>query len=156
MRNMFGVWANRLNLLVSGWGICVAYLAINLSVGSLAGFAPSSRSASPPAPGACIAVLAWFVITHADLGSVPPDAPQGAGLWAAALAGVTIIAAGPLNWGTSADYARYLPSSTSPRSVAGWTALGVLAGTAVEMTDPQQAPSPRSPAQWSPHWSTAH
>ena len=36
MRALFGVRANRVNVVVSGWGVCVGYGAINLSVGSLA------------------------------------------------------------------------------------------------------------------------
>ena len=186
MRSMFGVRGNRANLLVTGWGICVAYVAINLCVGSLAGFAlvdqlgiaigTAGQLVVVLAVAAAIltisvvghaliarlsgvltvvltgaiAVLAVFVLQHADLGYAPAHAPQGAELWAAALAGITIIASGPLSWGTAADYARYLPASTAPRAVAGWTALGgflpatvlgglgVLAGTAVDMTDPQQ------------------
>ena len=39
MRAMFGVRANRLNVAISAWGLGVAYEAINLSVGALAGFA---------------------------------------------------------------------------------------------------------------------
>jgi purine-cytosine permease-like protein len=65
------------------------------------------------------------------------------------LAGITIIASSPLSWGISADYARYLPADTSRLAVAGWTAfggfvpavllgsIGVLAGSLVDMTDPQ-------------------
>jgi nucleobase:cation symporter-1, NCS1 family len=98
---------------------------------------------------ASCAILAVFVIQGADVHYVPAGAPRGSALWAAALAGLTIIASGPLSWGSGADYARYLPESTSPRSTAVWTALGgfvpavllgalgVLAGTAVDMTDPQ-------------------
>ena len=94
-------------------------------------------------------ILAVFVVQHADLHYAPTSAPHGSALWAAALAGVTIIASGPLSWGSGADYARYLPETTSPRATAAWTALGgfapavllgalgVLAGTAVDMTDPQ-------------------
>ena len=36
MRALFGVRANRVNVVLSGWGVCVGYGAINLSVGSLA------------------------------------------------------------------------------------------------------------------------
>ena len=36
MRALFGVRANRINVVLSGWGVCVGYGAINLSVGSLA------------------------------------------------------------------------------------------------------------------------
>jgi purine-cytosine permease-like protein len=78
-------------------------------------------------------------------------APHGAALWAAMLAGVTIVASGPLSWSTSADYARYLPAATPAWSIALWTGLGgflpsvalsligILAGTAVDMSDPQSA-----------------
>ena len=36
MRALFGPRANRVNVILSGWGVCVGYGAINLSVGSLA------------------------------------------------------------------------------------------------------------------------
>ncbi len=36
MRALFGVRANRFNVVLSGWGVCVGYGAINLAVGSLA------------------------------------------------------------------------------------------------------------------------
>jgi nucleobase:cation symporter-1, NCS1 family len=99
----------------------------------------------------CSVVLGIFVVTHAHFNYEPSAAfaVHGAKLWAAIAVGVTLIASSPLSWGTSADYARYLPQSTSPRSVALWTtlggllpalllgALGVLAGTVVNMTDPQ-------------------
>jgi nucleobase:cation symporter-1, NCS1 family len=184
-RSMFGVRGNRVNVAIAGWVIAVSYEAINLIVGSLAGFAfveqiglPAStpvkllivvatavvtlaisvyghativRVSSWFAGGlvACCALLAVFVVQHANLHYVPKEAPHGTALWAAAFAGLTIIASGPLSWGSGADYARYLPESTSPRSTAAWTALGgflpavllgalgVLAGTAVDMTDPQ-------------------
>jgi nucleobase:cation symporter-1, NCS1 family len=184
-RSMFGVRGNRVNVAIAGWVIAVSYEAINLIVGSLAGFAfveqiglPASapvkllivvatavvtlaisvyghativRVSSWFAGGlvACCAILAVFVVQHANLHYLPKDAPHGSALWAAAFAGLTIIASGPLSWGSGADYARYLPESTSPRSTAAWTALGgflpavllgslgVLAGTAVDMTDPQ-------------------
>ncbi len=97
----------------------------------------------------CVAVLAAYLAPHINLHFVPPAGPHGAGLIAAALGGVTIIASGPLSWGTGADYARYLPAGTSPASIIAWTALGgfvpslllgtlgVLAGTAVDMANPQ-------------------
>ena len=77
------------------------------------------------------------------------SAVHGAELWATLSVGFTLIASAPLSWGTGADYSRYLPADTSPRAVAWWTAigglcpavllagLGVLAGTVVDMTDPQ-------------------
>jgi len=102
------------------------------------------------------AVLAVFVVQHANFANplahaAVRAAPQGAGLWAAMLAGVTIVASGPLSWSTSGDYARYLPASTPAASIALWTGLGgflpsvalnfvgMLAGTAVDMNDPQTA-----------------
>jgi len=184
-RSMFGVRGNRVNVAIVGWVIAVSYEAINLIVGSLAGFAfidqIGLRATTPVkliivtatavvtlaisvyghativrvsswfAVGlvACCAVLAVFVIQAADVHYAPTSAPHGTALWAAAFAGLTIIASGPLSWGSGADYARYLPETTSPRSTAAWTALGgfapavllgalgVLAGTAVDMTDPQ-------------------
>jgi len=98
---------------------------------------------------ACVAVLAAYLAPHINLHFVPPAGLHGAGLIAAALGGITIIASGPLSWGTAADYARYLPAETSSARIILWTvlggfmpslllgALGVLAGTTVDMGDPQ-------------------
>ena len=70
-------------------------------------------------------------------------------MWAALAAGVALTAATSLSWNVSPDYARYLPADTSPRAVGTWTALGgfipsvalgavgVLAGTVVDMNDAQ-------------------
>jgi nucleobase:cation symporter-1, NCS1 family len=130
--------------------IVIATAVVTLAI-SVYGHATIVRVSSWFAIGlvACCAVLACFVIAHADLHYVPTHAPHGTALWAAACVGLTIIASGPLSWGSGADYARYLPETTSPRATAAWTALGgfapavllgslgVLAGTAVDMTDPQ-------------------
>ncbi len=106
-----------------------------------------------------IALLAVFIAPHVVLHVDPAHALHGAALWGAALAGLTIIASGPLSWGSAADYARYLPSATPPLAVASWTAIGgflpcavlgligALAATAVDMTDPQI-----SFAGILPHW----
>jgi purine-cytosine permease-like protein len=186
-RAMFGVRGNRVNVAVVGWGIAVAYEAINLSVGSLAGFALLGTlgiAATVPAKlaiilvtaivtlgisvyghativrlsgpfaimlGLCVAVLACFLAPHVNWRFVPAGAPHGKALLAAAMGGISVIASGPLSWGTGADYARYLPASTRPRDVIFWVALGgfvpsillgwlgVLAGTCLDMTDPQAA-----------------
>lgn len=96
------------------------------------------------------AVVAVGVFRHADLGYAPAEPLAGRDLWATLLAGVTLIAAGPLSYTTSADFSRYLPRTASPRAVAGWTAcgaivssvlvcsLGAAAATAVDMSDPQR------------------
>ncbi len=186
-RAMFGVRGNRAFNVVLGWGVGVAYEAINLSIAALAGFAVVQQWAGPAGTavrwaivlGTALATftisvyghativrlsgyvtwlllggicaLAYFVLRHADLGYQTPAqyAVHGSALWAVAAAGFTIIASAPLSWGTGADYARYLPADTSHRAVLGWTAaggflpavvlgaVGVLAGTVVDMTDPQ-------------------
>ena len=186
-RAMFGVRGNRVYNIVLGWGVGVAYEAINLSIGALAGFAlvrqwgghanttvevvvvlgtalitftisVYGHATIVKLSGwftwillACIAVLGYDVLRHAEWGYRPPAAyaVHGGALWAVAAAGFTIIASSPLSWGTGADYARYLPADASIRAVVGWTTLGgflpavslgglgVLAGTVVDMTNPQ-------------------
>jgi purine-cytosine permease-like protein len=185
MRAMFGIRGNRINAAVTGWVIAVAYEAINLAVGALAGFAllgtlgikatvlwklaivigtaivtlaisvyghatiVKLSGLFTAALTACVILLAVFIAPHVNLHFVPAGAPHGAALLAAAFAGLTIIASGPLSWGTGADYARYLPEKTSARAITAYVALGgfipavllgtlgVLAGTAVDMTNPQ-------------------
>ena len=185
MRAMFGIRGNRVVVAVTGWIISVAYEAINLSLGALAGFALLESIGIHPATvwklavvlvtaivtfaisiyghativrlsgpfsialTVSVAILAAFVLPQVNLHFVPQGAPHGLALMAALFTGLTIISSGPLSWGTSSDYARYLPPSTSWRAVASWTALGgflpsvllgilgVLAGTAIDMTDPQ-------------------
>ena len=199
-RAMYGVRGNRITNLIIGWIIGVAYEAINLSVGALAGFALVDQFAGHSNLAtkiaivvvtaiitfvisvyghativklsgwftwillACIVVLAVFVVVHANFGYVTPAkyAVHGAALWAVAAIGVSIIASAPLSWGTGADYARYLPPTTSKKAVMWWTALGgfapavilgivgALAGTVVDMTDPQSSLSRLLPAWFYP------
>ena len=113
---------------------------------------------------ACILVLAVFVVQHANFGYQTPakEAVHGPALWAVAAIGFSIIASAPLSWGTGADYARYLPAATSLRAVMWWTALGgfapavllgvlgAMAGTVVDMTDPQSSLSALLPAWFYP------
>ena len=98
---------------------------------------------------AAFAVVAVSVLRHTDFSYAPPESLTGTDLWAVLLAGLTLIGSGPLSYTTSADFSRYLPRTTSARSIIGWTALGgfvpgvvvsslgALAATAVDMTDPQ-------------------
>ncbi|MFI1657498.1 purine-cytosine permease family protein [Streptomyces sp. NPDC020472] len=96
-------------------------------------------------------VVALSVFRHADFSYTPAAPLTGVGLWAVIIAGVTMVASGPLSYTTSADFSRYLPRTASPKAIAGWTALGAFvpsvvvgslgafAATAVDMTDPQDA-----------------
>lgn len=187
-RSMFGVLGNRVYTGVFNWPTFIAYEAINLCLGSLAGFALADHlgvRTDRPARivvvvltaaitlvisvyghativrmsgfftallGVGMVVLAVCVVRHAEWGR--PGAAHGlhgGALWATMIAGVTIIGSSPLSWGISADYARYLPPETSRFAVAGWTALGgfvpsvvlgaigVVAGSAVDMSDPQHS-----------------
>ncbi|MCT4357529.1 cytosine permease [Streptomyces sp. Je 1-79] len=100
---------------------------------------------------AAFGVVAYAVLLHADFGYAPEGSLSGVDLWATLLAGVTVIASGPLSYTTSADFSRYLPRTASSGAIVGWTALGgflpsvgvcslgALAATAVDMTDPQTA-----------------
>ncbi|MFD7444762.1 purine-cytosine permease family protein [Streptomyces sp. NPDC059909] len=98
---------------------------------------------------AAFAVVAFHVLGHTDFGYRPAEPLTGTDLWGTLVAGVTLIASGPLSYTTSADFSRYLPRATSAKAVVGWTAfgsflpsvivcsLGAFAATAVDMTDPQ-------------------
>lgn len=188
-RSMFGVVGNRVNMALFNWPLFIAYEAVNLALGALAGFALADQlgmATNTPAQILIVAVtaavtvtisvyghativrmsglftavlaivmvaLGAFVVASADWSYLPPAefAPTGWAVWATMTAGVTVIASAPLSWGISADYARYLPADTSRLRVAAWTALGgfvpavllgttgVLAGTVIDMTDPQTA-----------------
>lgn len=96
----------------------------------------------------CLLLVGAFVASRAHFGSYTPQGASSAPL-SAVLIGFTVIASGPLSWLTGADYSRYLPQRTSRTAVAGWTMtggflaavllgfIGILAGTAVDMSDPQ-------------------
>lgn len=90
-----------------------------------------------------------FVFVGADYTFTQPEPLTGSALWATMLAGITLIAAGPLSYTISSDFARYLPKDTKPIAVTAYTFLGmtlpavvvglvgVLAATAVDMSDPE-------------------
>ncbi|WP_037065822.1 purine-cytosine permease family protein [Pseudonocardia acaciae] len=100
--------------------------------------------------GGCVLVLGGFVVTRASAQPAGFTPLHGTALWVAVFTGFTLIAAAPLSWGNGADYARYLPADCSRWRVAlftaggGWLAamvlggIGILAGTVVDMTDPQE------------------
>ncbi|MEY9848835.1 NCS1 family nucleobase:cation symporter-1 [Streptacidiphilus sp. BW17] len=100
---------------------------------------------------AVFAVLSGYVCAHADWHYHPQQPLHGTPLIAALAGGLALVASAPLSYSNSADFARYLPRTTSAASVAGWTALGsfvpsvlftglgAVAGTALDMTDPQTA-----------------
>ncbi|TXS64261.1 cytosine permease [Streptomyces sp. sk2.1] len=100
---------------------------------------------------AVFAVVGVSVLRHAHWDYTPAEPLHGGPLWASLLGGFALVASGPLSFNNGADFARYLPPATSPKQVAGWTALGgfvpsvvvtalgTLAGTAIDMTDPQTA-----------------
>lgn len=100
--------------------------------------------------GVVFVAAAGFVVAHADFGFHQPAPLRGFDLWVAVFGGLTLVAASPLSYTISSDFARYLPAATSPVSVAAATALGsavpgfllvavgALAATAVDMSDPQR------------------
>jgi purine-cytosine permease-like protein len=96
-------------------------------------------------------VLSGYVLADADWNHRPAQALHGGGLVAALAGGLVLIASAPLSYTNSSDFSRYLPRDTRPGAVAGWTALGAfvpsvlftavgaIAGTALDMSDPQSA-----------------
>ncbi|MBO1415457.1 cytosine permease [Streptomyces sp. FH025] len=143
--------------------IVIAIVVLTLTI-SVYGHAVIVRLYLPItlALAASFAVVGYAIVRHADFGWAQPEPLTGGGLWAAVLAGITLIASGPLSYTTSADFSRYLPAATPPRAVLGWTALGgflpsllvgglgVLAASAVDMTDPQAALQRILPGWFSP------
>ena len=144
------------------WGVLVVVAALSFVIG-VYGHATIMKLA--PYFSAALAVvfiaLAVFVFGAADF-SYAPVALEPGEHWAMLLLGFAIVASSPLSWGTGADYARYLPTDVSKRKVAMWTALGgfipaifigtlgVVAGTAIDMTDPQLTIAEIVPAWFTP------
>ncbi|MGR0320757.1 purine-cytosine permease family protein [Agromyces sp. ZXT2-3] len=106
-------------------------------------------------------VLAVFVFGAADWTYEVAPMPV-AEHWALVMLGFAIVASSPLSWGIGADYARYLPADVSKKAVAWYTALGgfvpavligalgVIAGTAIDMTDPELTIGEIVPAWFTP------
>ncbi|TNM41206.1 nitrate reductase [Nocardioides albidus] len=94
-------------------------------------------------------VVSVFLVAEADFSYAPPVALHGADLWITWIAAVTLIAATPLSYTISSDFARYLPRETNPVAVAAWTTLGnvvpnlvfltvgALAATVTDLSDPE-------------------
>jgi purine-cytosine permease-like protein len=97
------------------------------------------------------AVVGASVLAVGDFSFTAADLPTGTDRWATIIAGITLIASGPLSYTTSPDFSRYLPRTTSKLAIGGWTALGgflpsvlvcsigAVAAGAVDMSDPQGA-----------------
>ena len=144
------------------WAVLVVVAALSFVIG-VYGHATILKLA--PYFSAALAVvfivLAVFVFGAADFSYTPEPLPP-AEHWAMLLLGFAIVASSPLSWGTGADYSRYLPTDVSKRAVAWWTALGgfvpaivigtlgVVAGTAIDMTDPQVTIAEIVPAWFTP------
>ncbi|MFJ4091391.1 purine-cytosine permease family protein [Kitasatospora sp. NPDC089913] len=186
-RALYGVRGNRAVVVVTGWLIAAAYLALNWSAASVAGIGLAARLGLPDSPvvdaavvcavatgtlliaifgyglivrlyaGLSVAltvvftVVSGYVLAAADLSYAPAEPLRGAALAAALGAGFTLVASAPLSYTNSPDLARYLPRDSSPVAVAGWTALGAylpsvvftavgaLAATGLDMSDPEAA-----------------
>ena len=66
------------------------------------------------------AVMAAFVVAHADWSYAPTARLHGTDLWAALTAGTALVASGPLSYTNSADFTRYLPRRTPMRAIVAW------------------------------------
>jgi NCS1 family nucleobase:cation symporter-1 len=143
--------------------VVVAIAAITLAI-SVFGHAAIVRLYLPItiALVAAFAVVAASVLPVADFSATPGGTLTGIDLWATGVAGVTLIAAGPMSYTTSADFSRYLPRTSSKVAIVSWTALGgflpsvlvcsigALAATAVDMSDPQNALTQILPGWFAP------
>jgi purine-cytosine permease-like protein len=106
--------------------------------------------------------MAIFVVGGAHWSFAPAKPLSGVELVAMMAAGVALVASAPLSYTNSADFSRYLPSSTRVRDVALWTALGLvipgilatfvgsLAASAVDMTSPEAGLEKFLPAWFAP------
>lgn len=154
-----GIEQNTLETIV----VVVVIAAITLAI-SVFGHATIVRLYLPItiALVAVFAVVGASVLTVADFSYAPADPLTGIELWATILAGITLIASGPMSYTNSPDFSRYLPRSSSKVAIAGWTALGgflpsvlvcsigALAATAVDMSDPQGALQQLLPGAFTP------
>lgn len=143
----------RLGVPSNGWTIAISAIVIAAAtmVISVYGHGLIMRLYQPLAIllAVIFAGMAVFVVGGAKWGYTPAQPLHGVELVAMMAAGVALVASGPLSYTNSADFARYLPASTRVRDVALWTTLGmvipgvlatfvgVLAASAVDMSDPE-------------------
>jgi nucleobase:cation symporter-1, NCS1 family len=166
-RAMFGIRGNRASIAITGWFASVCYLALSWAAGSLAAFSLADEVGLHPNTAIKVVVIvavavATLAISHAHWSYHPEHRLHGGALIAALAGGLALIASAPLSYSNSADFARYLPRTTSPGAIAGWTALGAfipsvlftavgaVAGTALDMTDPQSSLETIIPAWFKP------
>ena len=92
------------------------------------------------------AIVACYVLPQARLHAPalnPAHVPQAAGLVAATLSGFTLVASSPLSWGSGADYARYLPRTTSrPALIAAVTLGGFIPVRSCSTSSASSPPPP--------------
>lgn len=74
--------------------------------------------------GIATVLFAIFLLPHVNWSYHPAVGLHGWAATAAILVGLSVVLSGPLGYPTPADYARYLPRTTSGRSVTVFTALG--------------------------------
>lgn len=67
---------------------------------------------------AVFVVLAGYVLGHVDWSYAPRHQLHGTELWAVMIGGITLVASAPLSYSNSADFARYLPRTTSPWAIS--------------------------------------
>jgi NCS1 family nucleobase:cation symporter-1 len=86
-----------------------------------------AESAASVLVGAAFIVLSVAILEHAHLTALSPGV-HGSALLGGVVLMTTLSFSDAISWASYAsDYARYLPTSTPPRSVAGWTFLGLVA-----------------------------
>ena len=145
------IWAGIAPSLVLRLAVVVVITAALTLTVSIYGHATMVRCAQPftAVLAACMVALAAAILPRIDWAWHPPHVLGGAAGWGAVITASAVIASNPLSWTSSADFARYLPADVRVRDVMVWTALGgfipavllallgALAGTIVDMADPQ-------------------
>lgn len=116
---------------------------------------------------AVFALAAAFVLLGSSWHFAEAKPLDGVQFWATLVSGITLIASAPLSYTNAADFARYLPSSTTVRQTAMWVALGFLVpgiligalgafvATSFATSDPQSALEQLLPAWFTPIFTLA-